>query len=249
MLSYTNNILSYSEDVIISNETIITLSTDISDAIIFGKLSLNNGTLKTIQFMQYSETEYKAKLILTEDIKNYLPGSYFNLILINETGTMETNLVKLNFDLEKINFSLNTHISQEYVSIIKNIAALEKAVNSLSLGHVIDNIKINNQEYIKKGMILQAIDDNGNFVAVYPFIDIVKEVNGQKAVNNSINLDASMIQYNQKKTIADVIVDITDAIRALNDTLVAQSNAIKDLRNDVSELSETLHRHLNDGIV
>ena len=249
MLEYINNNLTYSGDIIISNETIISLTTDIENAVIFGKLSLTNGFNKTMQFIKYSDTTYKAKLLLTEDMKSNLQGSYFNLILISETGTMESNLIQLNFDLEKINFSINSSTSQDYVAIIKNIAALEKTVNSLALGHIIDNIKINNQDYIKKGMILQAIDDNGNFVAVYPFIDIVKEVNGQKAINNSIILDASMIQYNQKKTIAEAIVDLTDAIRALNDELNTHSNAIKRLQDDVTELSETLHRHLNDGII
>jgi hypothetical protein len=250
MLEYKNNLLKYLGDSITSANQIIYLDTDVAPTtLVFGELLLTNGSSIVIEFVNSKDNIYTSKLSLTEDVKQYLIDSTFKLILVDSDNTQETNLIKFNFNLEKITFDLKKTQSDSIKQLYKKITSLESILNHLVKSHVIESPTILNKDYIKKGMMLQAIDDNGNFVAVYPFVDVVKEVNGQKAINSSINLDASMIKYNQMKYVSEVISDISDAVRALNSSLKTQGDILKDLQDEVSDIKLQLQRHLNDGII
>ena len=250
MLKYLNDTLTYTEEKIVSNETIITLSTDLPKSVdIFGELFFENGTSLVIKFIAYTDNIFKAKLNLAQCPKLYLPTSKFKLLIFDTGNYKSSNYIQLKFDLEKIAFSSNKTNSDEIRNLYLKLTELESKFNHIVNGHIINSIDINNKDYIKAGMILQAIDDNGNFIATYPFVDIVKEVNGQKAVNSSIILDASMIQYNQSKTIFTVISEIIEALQAVNMNLNSQSTAIKQLQESINEVKIQLEKHLNDGIV
>lgn len=250
MLKYLDNALTYTEEKIVSNETIITLSTDLPKSVdIFGELFFENGTSLVIRFIAYKDNIFKATLNLTNSIKQHLPTSKFKLLIFDTGNYKSSNYIQLKFDLEKITFSSNKTNSDEIRNLYLKLTELESKFNHIVNGHIINSININNKDYIKAGMVLQALDDNGNFIATYPFADIVKEVNGVKAVNSSINLNASMIQYNQNKTIFTVIYEIIEALQAVNLTLNSQSTAIKQLQESINEVKIQLEKHLNDGIV
>lgn len=250
MFKYLNNVLTYTEERIVSNETIITLITDLTkDVDIFGELSFENGTSIIIKFFYYKDNVFKSKLNLTNQSKQFLPSSKFKLIIFDTGNHKTTNYVQLKFDLERLTFNSNKTSSEEIKDLYLKVASLESKLNHLVDGHVIDSLPINNKEYIKAGMMLQAIDDNGNFIATYPFADVVKDVNGVKAVNSSIILDASMIQYNQNKTIFSVVSEVIEALQAVNLTLKSHSSALKQLQEDINGVKLQLEKHLNDGIV
>lgn len=250
MLKYLNNTLTYTEEKIVSNETIITLSTDLPKSVdIFGELFFENGTSLVIRFIAHKDNIFKAKLNLANYVKQYLPTSKFKLLIFDTGNYKSSNYIQLKFDLEKITFSSNKSNSDEMRNLYLKITELESKLNHIVNGHIIDSIAINNKDYIKAGMVLQAVDDNGNFIATYPFADIVKEVNGQKAVNSSIILDASMLKYNQNKSVYTIIFEIVQALQAVNDTLKSQSDAIKQLQQDINDVRVQFEKHLNDGIV
>jgi hypothetical protein len=250
MFKYLNNVLTYTEERIVSNETIITLITDLTkDVDIFGELSFENGTSIIIKFFYYKDNVFKSKLNLTNQSKQFLPSSKFKLIIFDTGNHKTTNYVQLKFDLERLTFNSNKTSSEEIKDLYLKVASLESKLNHLIDGHIIDSLPINNKEYIKAGMMLQAIDDNGNFIATYPFADVVKDVNGVKAVNSSIILDASMIQYNQNKTIFSVVSEVIEALQAVNLTLKSHSSALKQLQEDINGVKLQLEKHLNDGIV
>lgn len=250
MLKYIENTLSYTGDIINSNETILTLSTDLQGSVdVFGELSFDNGSSLVIRFLSYGNNIFKAKLNLDNQIKQYLPTSNFKLLVFDTGNYKQSNYIKLNFDLEKITFAANKSNADEIKGLYLKIAELESKLKHIVNGHILDSISINNKDYIKAGMILQALDDNGNFIATYPFADIVKEINGQKAVNSSIILDASMIQYNQNKDIFTAISDVIKALQAINITVKSQSEVIKQLQDNINDVKIKLEKHLNDGIV
>lgn len=250
MLKYIENTLSYTGDIINSNETILTLSTDLQGSVdVFGELSFENGSSLVIRFLAYGNNIFKAKLNLDNQIKQYLPTSTFKLLIFDTGNYKQSNYIKLNFDLEKITFATNKSNADEIKGLYLKIVELESKLKHIVNGHILESISINNKDYIKAGMILQALDDNGNFIATYPFADIVKEVNGQKAVNSSIILDASMIQYNQNKDIFTAISDVIKALQAINITVKSQSEAIKQLQDNINDVKIKLEKHLNDGIV
>lgn len=252
MLQYKNNKLQTSEEVIEEDNSIITLNVNTEEvppsSKILGQLLFTDGSSLIIDFIEYTEGTYKARLSLTESIKDLLKTSYFKLILIDST-TKETNLIQLKFNIEKISFSIKKNRSSDILELKKSLQALEKQINHLASGHIIDTININNKEYIKKGMILQAIDDQGNFVAVYPFTDMAKEVNGQKAINNSINLDASMIKYNQELSIKDMLDRLIDSSKEALGTINLLNDTLKKIEESYSNLSNKLYNHLQDGII
>ena len=97
-------------------------------------------------------------------------------------------------------------------------------------------------------MILEAVD-NGNFMAAYPFADIVTKVNGQQAVDGVVEIDASMIKYNTERTIKDQLIVISKAIKAQNDTIKTLAGQIDSLNTKVATLSVQLATHLDSGIV
>lgn len=250
MFKYINENLEYTGEKIVSNETTITLVTDLPNTIsIFGELLLTNGSSIITKFFYYKDNVFKSKLSLSTQTKQYLLNSKFKLIVIDTGNHKTTNYVNLNFDLEKITFTFNNSASTDIKNLYLKVNELENKFNHLVGGHIIDSLPINNKEYIKAGMILQAIDDNGNFIATYPFADVVKDVNGVKAVNSSIILDASMIQYNQNKTIFSVVSEVIEALQAVNLTLKSQSSALKQLQEDINRVKLQLEKHLNDGIV
>ena len=250
MFKYLNNVLTYTEEPIVSKETVITLITDLTkDVDIFGELSFENGTSIIMAFFYDKNNVFKSKLNLANQSKQFLPSSKFKLIIFDTGNHKTSNYVQLKFDLEKLTFNSNKTSSEEIKDLYLKVAALESKLNHLVDGHIIDSLPINNKEYIKAGMMLQAIDDNGNFIATYPFADVVKDVNGVKAVNSSIILDASMIQYNQNKTIFSVISEVIEALQAVNLTLKSHSSALKQLQEDINGVKLQLEKHLNDGIV
>lgn len=250
MFKYINEILEYTGEKIVSNETTITLVTDLPNTVsIFGELFLTNGSSIITRFFYYKDNVFKSKLSLSAQTKQYLLNSKFKLIVIDTGNHKTSNYVNLNFDLEKIAFTFNNSASADIKNLYLKVNELEDKLKHLIDGHIITSLPINNKDYIKAGMTLQAIDDKGNFIATYPFADVVKEVNGVKAVNSSINLDASMIQYNQNKTIFTVIYEIIEALQAVNLTLNSQSTAIKQLQESITEVKIQLEKHLNDGIV
>lgn len=251
MLSYKNNKLEYSGEAITSNNQTLILNTDLTsdDIIILGQLLFTDGSSSVMQFVKYSDTSYRTKLQLNKDIKKVLKNSKFKIILINGTNSKSSNLITFNFSIEKIELEEKETQASELEKINTRLQKLESTLSHLAKGHALDNINITNRDYIKKGMVLQAIDDNGNFVAVYPFNNMIEEINGHKATNNSIILDASMIKYNKDKNLNLKIIDIIETVEILNNTIETQSDIIVTLQTEVNTLKSIIETHINDGIV
>ena len=245
-----NEKLSLNQEVISSADSIISLTSDIH-CVIFGVLELSNGVKKIIQFIRENEESnlYRARLVISESDFSLLDSSTFYLELHNGELSQKTNVVQLEFDKEKIKLNLKKQIANEFKEILTNLKKLDERVTALTTGKVLQSIAISNKNNIQQGMIPVAIDDKGNFVAMYPFADLISSINGQHGVDGAIKIDAAMIEYKIEKTIKQALDDHAEAIvsvKQLVDQVIENQN---ELRDRVDEIDVRLETHINNGII
>lgn len=247
MLQFKKNILTSKTFTIEEPDTIIQLNTDVLDCNYFGVITLNNKTTKTIQFIKVKSL-FKARLSLAEEELPYLLGATLRLLSVSSSFSKESNPVQLNFDIDKIKLTIKQNVSKDLLEFKKDLVQVQSKLEALSLGKLVPNVNIINKDHIKPGMILVAID-NGNFMAAYPFADIITKVNGQVAVDGVVEIDASMIKYNTERTIEEQTKVIAEAIKVQNNTLKAISAEINSLSKKLAELTVKVETHLDNGII
>ena len=97
-------------------------------------------------------------------------------------------------------------------------------------------------------MVLIAIDE-GNFMAAYPFADVITKINGEQAVDGVVEITASMIKYNTERTIVEQFKVIAEAIQAENNALKTLTEQVNSISKRVADLGIKLATHLDSGIV
>ena len=247
MLTFKNNLLTSDKFYIDTPDSIIELHADVTDCNYFGILTLTNGVTKTIQFVKFN-TFFKARLSLYEEDLNFLQGATLKLLSVSSTFSKESNCIKPEFNINKIKITIKQNASKELSELKKEVLQLQNKLEALSLGKLVPAVNIANKDYIKPGMILVAIDD-GNFMAAYPFADIVTNVNGQTAVDGVVELDASMIKYTVERSIAQQLKVMGEAISAQNNLIVTISGELASLSQRVADLTIKLATHLDNGII
>lgn len=244
-----NNQLSITE-TITSADTILSLSSDV-ESIIFGILQFSNGTKKVVQFLKEEDQSlYRGRLVIYPEDMEFLDSSSFYLELINGELSKKTNKVKLIFNKEQIKITLRKEVSDQYKSVLASVKKLDEKISALTLGKVLKEVPIINKSLIKPGMIPVAIDDKGNFVAMYPFANLISSVNGQQAVDGAIKLDSSMIEYKENDgTIKEAIEAQTSAIQALKHLIDEIVENEKEIRQQLNEVDMKIESHINNGII
>lgn len=248
MLKYENNLLKLKSKHITSSDSIIKLESDV-DAAILGVLVLSDGSKKAIQFVKADDC-YIARLIITEDDIHLLGASKFYIELINAEFQKSSNIVSIKFDIDSIKLDIKKKISNEYKELLERFNKLESNINDLKSSKVLDGVNIVNKSLIQPGMIPVAIDNKGNFVALYPFANNITEVNGQHAANGIVVIDATMLKYKAKDiSVETALQSQADAIVALKDLLDKISENLKTLAERLNELDYKVEQHINNGII
>lgn len=250
-LYYKNNLLEQTSDCITSSDFLVKLSTDITDATYLGIVLFKNGTKKVLNFVPHKQSNgVAARLIISSDELKLLDETKFYLEILNGDVSKYSNIINLYFDIDQIKLDIKVNTHNEYKNLVEKIAMLESKINLLTKNNVLTQIPLTNKKTIKKGMMPVAIDDNGNFAALYPFSNHVTEINGQTAANGAVLLDATMIKYKKKDTSIEevldnnsiAIVEIASLIKTLSTELVA-------LRKSVDALDYKLQQHITNGII
>jgi hypothetical protein len=245
MLILKNENLSLDKDLIITDaDTIIELNSDI-DAIVFGLITLKDVT-KSLQFVKVGNF-YKGRLILTEEDLNNLQPTSLKLVLVSDIGTKHTNSVPITFNIDSINLSVKIKTSKDLIELTKTVKLLESKLNSVLSSHRLLDIKITNSDYIKPGMIPVAIDDKGNFVAQYPFADIITEVNGHTAIDGVVNIGADVIKYNQDMMLDAYIKQLAEVIKTINERVSTVSQTLASTIETLQDVRLKLETHLDNG--
>lgn len=248
MFKFENKKLSYNNTVINSSISILDLVVD-KDASVLGLLKLSNQSTLTINFVKVADNKYKGVLKLSKEHLPYLNKTTFRIVLTNSDYQEKSNIVELKFDLSKIKLAIASSISNELEELYTKINKLTDQLNYYIQGNILNNVTIKNQNYIKKGMVLTALDDKGNFVAEYPFNNLVSEINGQTAINGLVTLDASMIQYNSDKTVHSIISTLIATVEALNEFIKTLASNLSAVQHSLDILNIRFEQHLNDGVI
>ena len=248
MLTLKNNLLSTDNNVIItSQDTVLELESDI-DAILFGVFTLADKSLKNIQFIQTNKNK-KARLLLSELDLHLLNNVSFAIHSVSDTGTLISNSIPVIFDVNTIKLHITRKTSIEILDTIKALQLLESKINSIVANNRLLNINIANLDYIQPGMVPVAIDNKGNFVAQYPFANIITNVNGQTAVDGVVYIDASMIKYNQDTMLDSYIKQLAESIKALSDFATTISQTLFSTVQSLQELRLKVETHLDNGLI
>ena len=144
--------------------------------------------------------------------------------------------------------SIQKVTGEEVLELSKRLSKLESELVSLSQKGILKNAPVINKEDIKPGMIPVATS-TGEFTAAYPFADVVKEVNGIKAINERLLLTLKDIPFEENgKSTKEVVQLMLSVIRAqaevIQDMLKTQSKVI----NDIEKLRLDYAEHKNTAL-
>ena len=250
MLEYKNKKLKAIDEVIDSSDYILRLDTDL-DVVILGVIIFANGVKKVIQFVNQSDqsTIKIARLITEEKELPLLDNVKFQVIALNGDFKESSNIIPIKYNKELIKTNIKVSVSNEYKELKELIASLSDKLSSLTSGKIISKVDLVNKSFIKPGMIPVAIDDKGNFAALYPFANNITCVNGQYAANGVVIIDSSMIEYKLGKSTEKAIDDHAEAISKIGDALKEISNELKAIRKHVDDVDIKLTQHINNGII
>jgi hypothetical protein len=143
-----------------------------------------------------------------------------------------------------------TNREQDIMKLIGlDLTELRFRLDSYAKGFVKPNLPPYNKEYVKKGMVLMTIDDEGNAAFMFPFYDVIKEVNGVKANDQKLSLSAKNIPYAGDKSVADVLKDLLAAAKqsAENDKKI--SEALTKIAKSLGELEAKIIQEENRDVI
>ena len=248
MLTLKNNSLYTDTNLIINNpDTILELTSDI-DTLLFGVLTLSDGSIKTLQFIN-SDKIKKTRLFLTEADLPLLHKVNLTIHSVSDTGTSISNQIPVVFDINNISLNVSKNTSQELLTTLKELKLLENKINSIVANNRLLNINISNMDYIQPGMIPVAVDNKGNFVAQYPFANIVTKVNGQTAVDGVVSIDASMIQYNKEAMLDSYIKQLAESVKSVSEFVTTVSQTLMSTIESLQDLKLKVETHLDNGLI
>ena len=82
-----------------------------------------------------------------------------------------------------------------------------------------------------KGMVLTAISDEGHVAFVYPFADVLNEINGKHPVMRKVELTAADIKLDGETSTVDAI------LKAVRQNQIDESKMLKDISDTLSKLT------------
>ena len=212
------------------------------------RIDFSNGSTCYSNFVK-RDNEYVTRLTLKED--NLKGNNVAYLYVVMSDGPLSENTNKIQVKLNKalIEKTIKKMYSDELVALKKDINELQRLVSALSSSKILQGINITNKAYVKKGMIPVAINDQGDYIACYPFVTNVQKVNNQEPINGLVNLDASMIEYKSDRTIREAIDEHVKAIVAQNNSIKQLTDTVKQLANRLDQLTIDFETYKNNGIL
>lgn len=214
-----------------------------------GVLQLKDNIVKTVQFVDYDDM-YIAKLnFYEEDVQHLANELDFHLVLIDTTGSKQSNKIKIKLDLTKVKINIKSKASHTISELYTQVNQLSRLVNGLLKPTIISGINILEGDYTQPGMVPMTIDTKGSCMFQFPFTDVIKEINSIKTSNGKITLHAENIPVTSEISVAKALSDHTTALKSLNTSLQTMSQTFETLSNKVAEVEKKLLEHIDASIV
>lgn len=254
ILILNNNKIQEQQNSIIksSTEEILLKVEDIKykDCNMIASITLTNGVERVTPFSPLVNIDYlKAIFSFQEDDLPYIDKATLKIIILNVNFKYYTNEITINVDTTQLKNIFTVKKSKDITNVLSRLLAVENKLNAVLTNKVVDNIKVINNEYIQPGMVLVALDNKGNFIAEYPFNNLVNDVNGKEPSEGKVELVAADIIAKNNKSILEYIDIISESLNALNTSILTLTEQQKSLRNDLNDLTLEVEKTKNSSIL
>jgi len=238
--------LTYNNEVIDNASVVLKLITPVK-ASYTAILVLNNGSKVSYPFLLEGEL-YKCKFDITNETVGFLNNAKLYLHVVDAGLEKNTNEVVLKINVDKIKQSIKKVIGEELIGMMQRLSKLENDLISLSKKGILKNAPVINKADIKPGMIPVATA-TGEFTAAYPFAEVVKEVNGVKAVNEKLLLTLKDIPFEENgKSTKEVVTILSQLVKAQAEVIQELLHTQMKVINNLEKLRLEFAEHKNTAL-
>jgi len=196
------------------------------------RIVFNNQTEGQVTFRLHDDLIRSKKLLLSVGVYNYNDYTFTNTIEVKLEPSMVAKVRRDEDEIKNLYFEL-FELKQQIADYKKNI------------GFEIPSF---NKEYLKKGMMLAVIDDQGNVAFVNSYDDSIKEINGKKSFNYKLKLEAKDIPY-QNLNIEDVLKNYSQAFKTLQNNYDNLVNTVEKIINQLKDLEVRFVEYTSRDII
>jgi tetratricopeptide (TPR) repeat protein len=196
------------------------------------RIVFNNQTEGQVTFRLHDDLIRSKKLLLSVGVYNYNDYTFTNTVEVKLEPGMVAKVRRDEDEIKNLYFEL-FELKQQIADYKKNI------------GFEIPSF---NKEYLKKGMMLSVIDDQGNVAFVNSYDDSIKEINGKKSFNYKLNLEAKDIPY-QNLNIEDVLKNYSQAFKTLQNNYDNLVNTVEKIINQLKDLEVRFVEYTSRDII
>ena len=196
------------------------------------RIVFNNQTEGQVTFRLHDELIRSKKLLLSVGVYNYNDYTFTNTVEVKLEPGMVAKVRRDEDEIKNLYFEL-FELKQQIADYKKNI------------GFEIPSF---NKEYLKKGMMLAVIDDQGNVAFVNSYDDSIKEINGKKSFNYKLKLEAKDIPY-QNLNIEDVLKNYSQAFKTLQNNYDNLVNTVEKIINQLKDLEVRFVEYTSRDII
>jgi hypothetical protein len=196
------------------------------------RIVFNNQTEGQVTFRLHDDLIRSKKLLLSVGVYNYNDYTFTNTVEVKLEPSMVAKVRRDEDEIKNLYFEL-FELKQQIADYKKNI------------GFEIPSF---NKEYLKKGMMLAVIDDQGNVAFVNSYDDSIKEINGKKSFNYKLKLEAKDIPY-QNLNIEDVLKNYSQAFKTLQNNYDNLVNTVEKIINQLKDLEVRFVEYTSRDII
>jgi hypothetical protein len=236
---------------IASTDNLLTIHTEqAQDSTIFGRVTLLPSKIEVVtQFTKRSSTIYVSRLRIDADLLQDVEAATINIELVSSTFSKKFPQQDLPVDKEKIKQSTTVAKHKEVQELKLKVMALDETLRGLTEGRALTKIALKNTDSIAPGMVPVAIDNQGNFIAAYPFNDMIKDVNGITPVSSSLKLTADDIPMEAGISIQEAWSSYIQTTTKILGYLSEIENQLSQVNKKLETLELNLTTHLNTGVI
>jgi hypothetical protein len=196
------------------------------------RIVFNNQTEGQVTFRLHDDLIRSKKLLLSVGVYNYNDYTFTNTVEVKLEPGMVAKVRRDEDEIKNLYFEL-FELKQQIADYKKNI------------GFEIPSF---NKEYLKKGMMLAVIDDQGNVAFVNSYDDSIKEINGKKSFNYKLKLEAKDIPY-QNLNIEDVLKNYSQAFKTLQNNYDSLVNTVEKIIIQLKDLEVRFVEYTSRDII
>lgn len=196
--------------------------------------------------------KYATRLVITKEMLEQEKGLTFSVLISCNGETISTNKIPLILDTKKIKLDIRQVYNNEIIQINDRLTQLEQKLKAYTSGFIKPNLPEFKLDCVKTGMVLTAIDDNGNLAMRYPFNDVITEINGKKSVSRKIKLTSSDIPMEDQadsQSLFQVVTSLQNSVNQLNTFINGVTDILTTLNSDLTQLRLDFEEFKNSSII